>query len=91
MYAALSVNTHLDVTIFEVTEAVFQRCSVKKGVLRNFAKFTGKHLCQSLFFNTLAGQGRIYLNKPAALTCSFHGTPPVAAFEVNGMIHNIKN
>ena len=24
-------------------------CSVKKGVLRNFAKFTGKHLCQSLF------------------------------------------
>ena len=27
------------------------RCSVKKGVLRNFAKFTGKHQCQSLFFN----------------------------------------
>ena len=23
----------------------------KKGVLRNLAKFTGKHLCQSLFFN----------------------------------------
>ena len=23
----------------------------KKGVLRNFAKYTGKHLCQSLFFN----------------------------------------
>ena len=23
----------------------------KKGVLRNFAKFTGKHLCQGLFFN----------------------------------------
>ena len=23
----------------------------KKGVLKNFAKFTGKHLCQSLFFN----------------------------------------
>ena len=22
----------------------------KKGVLKNFAKFTGKHLCQSLFF-----------------------------------------
>ena len=28
-----------------------QSCSVKKGVLRNFAKFSGKHLCQSLFFN----------------------------------------
>ena len=31
-----------------------QRCSGKKGVLRNFAKFTGKHLCQSLFFNKVA-------------------------------------
>ena len=27
----------------------------KKCVLRNFAKFTGKHLCQSLFFNKVAG------------------------------------
>ena len=32
-----------------------RRSSVKKGVLRNFAKFTGKHLCQSLFFNKFAG------------------------------------
>ena len=31
------------------------RCSVRKGVLRNFAKFLGKHLCQSLFFNKAAG------------------------------------
>ena len=29
-------------------EEVVQRCSVKKGVLRNFGKFTGKHLCQRL-------------------------------------------
>ena len=28
----------------------------KKDVLRNFAKFTGKHLCQSLFFNKVADQ-----------------------------------
>ena len=28
---------------------------MKKGVLRNFRKFTGKHLCQSLFFNKVAG------------------------------------
>ena len=27
----------------------------KKGVLRNFTKFTGKHLCQSFFFNKVAG------------------------------------
>ena len=27
----------------------------EKGVLRNFEKFTGKHLCQSLFFLKVAG------------------------------------
>ena len=27
----------------------------KKDVLRNFAKFTGKHLCQSFFFDKVAG------------------------------------
>ena len=27
----------------------------KKGVLRDFAKFTGKHLCQNFFFNNVAG------------------------------------
>ena len=32
----------------------------QKGVLRNFAKFTGKHLCQSLFFNKVAGGLQLY-------------------------------
>ena len=32
-----------------------RRCSIKKGVLRNFVKFTGKSLRQSLFFNKVAG------------------------------------
>ena len=27
----------------------------KKGILRNFTKLTGKRLCQSLFFNKVAG------------------------------------
>ena len=31
------------------------RCFVKKGVLKNFAEFTGKHLCWSLFSNNVAG------------------------------------
>ena len=31
-------------------------CSIcKKGVLRNFEKFTGKHMCQSLFLNKVSG------------------------------------
>ena len=28
---------------------------MKKGALKNFAKFTGKRLCWSLFFNKVAG------------------------------------
>ena len=32
-----------------------QRCSVKKGFLGNFTKFTGKHLRQSPVFNKVAG------------------------------------
>ena len=35
----------------------------KKGVLRNFAKFTGKHLCHSLFFNKVAGLRTATLSK----------------------------
>ena len=40
-----------------------QRCSVKKGVLRNFLKFTEKHLCQSLFFNKVAGSACNFIKK----------------------------
>ena len=28
----------------------------EKGVLKDFAKFTGKHMCQSLFFIKVAGR-----------------------------------
>ena len=35
-------------------KSIYRRCSVRKGVLRYFAKFTGKHLCQSLFFKKIA-------------------------------------
>ena len=42
----------------EITQYIYrsshQRRSIKIGVLKNFAKFTGKHLCQSLFFNKVA-------------------------------------
>ena len=38
-----------------------QRCSVRKGALRNFAKFTGKHLCKSLFFK-VAGVVKLKLD-----------------------------
>ena len=36
-------------------EQPYQRCYMKKGILRNFTKFAAKNLCQSLFFNKVAG------------------------------------
>ena len=61
MKAMLNHNDKID--IFSVTgfwkntknRSSYRRCCVKRGVFRNFAKFTGKHLCQSLFFNKVAG------------------------------------
>ena len=49
-----------------------QRCSMKNGVLRNFTKFTEKHLCQSFFFNkvvdlrsaTLLKKGLLHRSSP---------------------------
>ena len=35
----------------------------KKGVFKNFAKVTGKHLCQSLFLNKVAGLAK-FLRTP---------------------------
>ena len=39
----------------DYSEAVVWWCSVKIGVIKIFTKFTGKHLCQSFFFNKVAG------------------------------------
>ena len=39
-----------------------------RGVLRNFTKFTGKQLCQSLFPNTVAGLGPATLLKKRLAT-----------------------
>ena len=44
----------------------------KKGVLRNFAEFTGKHLCQSLFFNKNAVQRlELYLKRDSDTGVNF--------------------
>ena len=70
------------------SEAVFY----KKGVLRNFAKFTGKHLCQWLFFRKV-GRPKVsnFIKKGSlaeVFSCefckiskntSFYRTPPVVA------------
>ena len=49
-----------------------QSYSVGKGVMRNFAKFTEKHLCQSLFFNKVAGLSlQLYLKETLAQVFSY--------------------
>ena len=53
-FAKVCLKTFLLIYSHEL-EAVVQRCAVKKGILRNFAKFTGKYLCQGLFLNKVAG------------------------------------
>ena len=49
------------ITIQMTIRSSHQRCSVRKDVLRNFAKFRGKYLCQVLYFNKVAD------SEPAAL------------------------
>ena len=65
---------------------------MKKGILRNFAKFTVKHLCQSLFFNKVTGGACNFIKKETlaqVFSCEvceiskntfYYRTPLVAAF-----------
>ena len=41
-----------------------QNRSVRKRILRNFTKFTGKHMRQSLFFNKVARLRRSFYRTP---------------------------
>ena len=47
----------------------------KKVALRIFAKFTGKHLCQSLYFNKVAGLAYNFIKKETLaqmFSCEFY-------------------
>ena len=49
-----------------------RRCSVRKSVLKNVAKFTRKRLCQSLFFIKLQAEARVsFFIKLQAEACDF--------------------
>ena len=50
-----------------IIETVTRRCSTKIDVRKNFAKFTGKLLCQGLFFNKVTGLMPATLFKKEAL------------------------
>ena len=66
-----------------------RRCYIEKSILKNFAKFTGKHLCRTLSFDKVAAAGlrsALLLKKKTQDRCfsvnfarflrtSFDGTP----------------
>ena len=95
MFLVLALN----IKVFQINRSTHQRCSVKKGVLRNFTKFTGKRLCQSLFFNKIAGIGHFFNKLQAQVADSgigvflwilrnflghlFYRTPPDDCFWIN--------
>ena len=50
-------------------------CTVKKGVLRNFTKLTGKHRCQGLLFNKVSGRASNFVKKETlaqVFSCEFY-------------------
>ena len=61
-----------------------RRCSVREGVLRNFTKFTGKHMCQSLFFLLKFQAPPATLFKKETLkqvfSCEFHEISKITFF-----------
>ena len=75
--------------LLQFAEAVARRCSVKKGVLKNFTKFPGKHLYQSLFFNkveeTLSQVFSCQICEISKNT-NFYRTYPVAASPNRGYL-----
>ena len=83
-----------------LTEVVFRRCSVKKVFLKISSKFTGKHLCQSLFFEVCNFIKKETLAQ--VFFCEFYGsfkniffykTPLVAAstFSLFSFLKHISN
>ena len=71
MFYQPSTTLHIDMTIL-LSEAVHSHQKqppavfCKKVVLRNFAKFTGKHLCQSLFLIKLQARPTEHLPTTAS-------------------------
>ena len=65
----------------------------KIRVLKNFVKLTGKHLCQSVFFNSFQTCNSIEKRRPLhgcfpLNFAEFVGTPPVAAIGITLCFNN---
>ena len=93
------MSLHLFRILGDIENPIIDRSSrpelfCKKCVLKNFTKFTGKHLRQSLFFKKVAGirlQLSLKKDSGTGFSCEFceifkniffYRTPPVAASEL---------
>ena len=63
MSAHLSFVDHGSTASSKKERSSHQRCSIRKRIYRNFEKFTGIQLCQSPFFNKVAGLRSVILLK----------------------------
>ena len=88
-HSLITCNSHNDKLIWKCIHFRSSSAEVfcKKGVLKNFEKFTRKHLCQSLFFNKNL---QLYWKRDSGAVVFlwilrilkntfFHRTPPMAA------------
>ena len=70
------------------TRSSHRKCSMKNGALKNFAKFTEKHLCQSLFFSKVVGllssyrNQSIYLNSKLIFWFLYDGNRPATLLRI---------
>ena len=55
--ALLSLNTRFEIRLFPLLPTSCPELFCKEGILKSFAKFTGKHLCQNLFLIKLQTEG----------------------------------
>ena len=55
LYISKNITSYTFLLVFKIPQKQPPEMLYKKIVLKNFAKITGKHLCQSLFFNNVAG------------------------------------
>ena len=59
--------------VYNIYRTSHRKCSLKKGVYKNFANFTGKHLCWRSLFNKVAGLRDTYFEghlQTTASTCN---------------------
>ena len=73
-YVRPRAKNSIQVDIYTRERGSQQRCFIKKGVLKNFTKFTGKRLCQSIFFNKVIKKFLKFIKKETlaqVFSCEF--------------------